>query len=297
MTGITTADCNGITIAYETFGDPAAPPILLVMGLGTQMLAWRDGFCLMLADRGHYVIRFDNRDVGLSTHLDGDRPGQPIATFLGRPPAYLIPDMADDAAGLIAALQLDGAHVVGVSMGGCIAQALAIGHPGVIRSLTSISSSTGSRRVGRPRLDIAARVLLRRPASSRADAIASSVATWRRIGSTGYPFDVESVERLAGESYDRRYDPAGGTRQLAAILGSPDRTDALRAVTVPALVLHGEADPLITVSGGAATAAAILDSRLLTFPGMGHDLPEPLWPRFVQEISGLVGTAEAAAAA
>jgi len=284
---------NGISLAYETFGDPGAVPILLVMGLGTQMIAWRDGFCERLAERGHYVTRFDNRDIGLSTHLDDARPGQPVAAFFGRAPAYLIPDMAADAAGLITELGVGSAHVVGVSMGGCISQALTLAHPQLVRSLTSISSSTGSRRVGRPRFEVAARMLLRRPAANRDEAIARSVATWRRIGSPGYPFDLAAVQALAGEAYDRRYDPAGGARQFAAILGSPDRTAVLDKVAVRTLVMHGEADPLIGVSGGAATAAAIPGARLVTFPGMGHDLPEALWPRFVEEIVANVAAGEA----
>lgn len=285
MSEIRTAPSNGITIAYQTFGDESAVPILLIMGLGTQMIGWRDGFCELLAERGHYVIRFDNRDIGLSTHLDQAAPGRPIAAFAGRRPAYLIADMADDAAGLVTALELPSVHVVGVSMGGCISQQLAIAHPELVRSLTSISSSTGSRRVGRPHLEVAARMVLRRPAANRTEAIAAGVKLWQRIGSPGYPVDIDLVGQLIGEAYDRRFDPVGGSRQFAAILGSPDRTAALHNVDVPTLVMHGEADPLITISGGAATAAAIPGARLVTFPGMGHDLPEPLWPRFVDEIS------------
>jgi pimeloyl-ACP methyl ester carboxylesterase len=290
--GVRDASVNGVTLAYETFGDSAAPPVLLVMGLGTQMIAWHDVFCEMLADQGHHVIRFDNRDIGLSTHLDDLPPGKPVGAFLGRRPSYLVPDMADDAAALLAELTPEGAHVVGVSMGGCISQSLTLRHPSLVRSLTSISSSTGSRRVGRPRLDIARTMITRRAASSREEAIALSVATWRRIGSPGYPFDLARVERLAGEAYDRRYDPAGVSRQFAAILGSPDRTAALATVEVPTLVLHGEADPLITVSGGIATADAIPGAELITFPGMGHDLPEPLWPRFVEAITGVTAKGE-----
>jgi pimeloyl-ACP methyl ester carboxylesterase len=293
MIEIRMAQSNGVTLAYQTFGDPGAVPILLVMGLGTQMIAWRDGFCALLAERGHYVTRFDNRDIGLSTHLDDATPGQPVTAFLGRAPAYLVPDMADDAAGLITELGVGSAHVVGVSMGGCISQSLTLAHPQLVRSLTSISSSTGSRRVGRPRFDVAARMLVRRPAANREEAIALSVATWRRIGSPVYPFDLTAIQAIAGEAYDRRYDPAGGARQFAAILGSPDRTAALSSVAAPTLVLHGEADPLIGVTGGAATAAAIPGARLVTFPGMGHDLPEALWPQFVDEISANVAAGEA----
>jgi pimeloyl-ACP methyl ester carboxylesterase len=293
MSSIRTVPSNGITLAYEAIGDALDVPVLLVMGLGGQMLAWDDGFCTMLADRGHRVIRFDNRDIGLSTHLDDAASGRPVSAFLGRRPGYLIADMAEDAAGLIDRLGLGSVHVVGVSMGGCISQSLTLAHPGLVRSLTSISSSTGSRRVGHPRLDVAAKLLLRKPAANRAEAIALSVSMFRRIGSPGYPFDIDRVRRISGRAYDRRYDPAGGKRQFAAILGSPDRTAALSGVAVPTVVLHGRADPLIGVSGGAATAGAIPGARLVTFPGMGHDLPEPLWPRFVDEITENVRIGEA----
>ncbi len=293
MSPVRVVPSNGISIAYETLGNPSAVPVLLVMGLGGQMIAWDDDFCTMLADRGHHVIRFDNRDIGLSTHLDQAAPGRPVGAFLGRRPAYVIADMAQDTAGLIAQLDVGSVHVVGVSMGGCISQSLTLGHPQLVRSLTSISSSTGSRRVGHPRLDVAATLLLRKPAKDREEAIALSESMFRRIGSPGYPFDVERLRRISGLAYDRRYDPAGGRRQFAAILGSPDRTSALRSVAVPALVMHGEADPLIGVSGGAATAAAIPHARFVRFTGMGHDLPEPLWARFADEITRTVEAGEA----
>ncbi len=275
---------NGLTIAYQSFGDPGGVPVLLVMGLGTQMLGWPDEFCQQLADAGHHVTRFDNRDIGLSTHLDDLPPGQPVAAFLGRRPAYLLTDMARDAAELIGALGRDSMHVVGVSMGGCISQVLTLEHPNRVRSLTSMSSSTGSRRVGRPRLDIARRTVTQKRARSRQELIDLGLANWRRIGSPGYPADEERLRRRLGESYDRRYDPAGTARQFAALLAAPDRTAALASVDVPTLVLHGEADPLIGVSGGRATARAVPGARLVTFPGMGHDLPEALWPAFVTEI-------------
>ncbi len=292
MSSIRTVPTNGITLAYETFGDPAHVPVLLVMGLGTQMIAWHDEFCELLADRGHYVIRFDNRDIGLSTHLHDERPGRPIAAFAGRKPGYLIPDMADDAAGLLEQLVPGGAHVVGVSMGGCISQTLAIHRPDLVRSLTSISSSTASRRVGRPRLDVAAMMLSRRPATNRPEAIEASIATWKRIGSPGFPFNQARTAQLAGEAYDRCYDPAGVSRQFAAILGTPDRTAALRRLDLPTVVLHGEADPLIAVSGGRATATAVPGARLVTYPGMGHDLPDALWPSFADEIAAVAAKGE-----
>ena len=292
MRAVRVVPSNGIDIAYETFGDVSDVPVLLVMGLGGQMVAWDDEFCALLAGCGHYVIRFDNRDIGLSTHLDQAASGKPVSAFLGKRPAYLIADMAQDAAGLIEQLDVGSVHVVGVSMGGCISQALTLAHPEQVRSLTSMSSSTGSRRVGHPRLDVVATLLLRKPGKNRDEAIALSESMFRRIGSPGYQFDAERLRRTAGLAYDRRYDPAGVGRQFAAILGSPDRTAALADVAVPTLVMHGEADPLIGVSGGRATAAAVPNSRLVTFPGMGHDIPEPLWPRFVDEISDIVEAGE-----
>ena len=182
MSAVRVVPSNGIDIAYETFGDASDVPVLLVMGLGGQMVAWDDEFCALLAGCGHYVIRFDNRDIGLSTHLDQAASGKPVSAFLGRRPAYLIADMAQDAAGLIEQLDVGSVHVVGVSMGGCISQALTLAHPEQVRSLTSMSSSTGSRRVGHPRLDVVATLLLRKPGKNRDEAIALSESMFRRIG-------------------------------------------------------------------------------------------------------------------
>lgn len=290
---VRTTLANGLTLAHQSFGDPADLPILLVMGLGTQMLGWPAEFCQLLADAGHHVTRFDNRDMGLSTHLDDLPPGQPVTAFFGRTPPYLLADMAQDTAELIGALGHENMHVVGVSMGGCISQVLTLEHPHRVRSLTSMSSTTGSRRVGRPRLDIARRMVTQKAAQTKQEAIELGLANWRRTGSPGYPFDEDRQRRRVSESWDRRYDPAGNARQFAALLAAPDRTAALAAVAVPTLVLHGEADPLIGVSGGRATARAIPGARLVTYPGMGHDLPEALWPAFVAEIGRTVAQGEA----
>ncbi len=297
MSGIEYAPCGQITIAYETFGETDAVPVLLVMGLGSQMLAWPDGFCEQLADRGHRVVRFDNRDSGLSTHLPDSPSGTVYGAFLRRRAAYLMSDMAADTAGLVDHLGHDSVHVVGVSMGGCISQTMVLQNPSVARSLTLISSSTGSRRVGHPHPDVVRRMLTRRPAGSRDEAVEQALSMWRRIGSPGYQLDEQRVRRLAGVAYDRAYDPSGGSRQLAAILASPDRTVALRSLSLPTLVLHGLADPLIGVSGGRALTAAIPDARLVTYPGMGHDLPEPLWPTFVDEICDVIALGEKASRA
>ena len=284
-----------IEIAYETFGSPGDPALLLIMGLGMQMLAWRDDLCWLLADQGFCVIRFDNRDVGLSTHLDdGPEPDLPelIAGDHSSAP-YPIEDMAEDALGLLNGLGIERAHVVGASMGGYIAQALAIRRADRVLSLTSIMSSP-SVGVGRATREAQA-VLLTPPTTSRHAAGRRAVEVMRVIGSPDYPFDEQEVAELARRAYDRHADSRGVLRQLAAIVVSNDRTEALRGLRVPALVIHGEADQLVQLDGGKATAAAIPGARLLTFPGMGHDLPKALWPPIVAAIADLARGAGAAA--
>ncbi|MEU8246037.1 alpha/beta hydrolase [Nonomuraea sp. NPDC048916] len=274
------AAVNGIEIAYEGFGSPAGRPLLLIMGLGAQLIHWDDDLCELLAEQGHHVVRFDNRDAGLSTHFhDEDVPE------LGASSPYVLDDMADDAAGLMDALGWPGAHVVGASMGGMIAQALAIRHPERVSSLTSIMSTPGPA-VAQP-TPAAGAVLFAPPAPDRETALARALETWAVIGSPGYELDRERIVRLTGLAFDRCYDPAGTTRQLAAILASPDRTESLAGVGVPSLVIHGEDDQLVPLAGGQATAAAIPGATLLTYPGMGHDLPRPLWPDIVGAITKL----------
>ncbi|GII03929.1 alpha/beta fold hydrolase [Planobispora takensis] len=274
------ASANGIEIAYDTFGSPSGRPLLLIMGLASQMIHWDEEFCGLLADRGHYVIRFDNRDVGESTHLhDAGAPAP------GTDAPYLVGDMADDAAGLLDALGLEAAHVVGVSMGGMIAQSMAIRHPGRVLSLTSIMSTPSPQAA--PPTDAAMAALMSPPSPDRETAIARALETWKVIGSPGYPLDEERIARIAGLSYDRAYDPAGVARQLTAIISSGDRAPRLKELSVPALVLHGEQDQLVPPAGGIATADAIPGARLVTYPGMGHDLPRALWGDFVAEISTL----------
>lgn len=293
MTAPATVSSNGLTLAYESFGDPADPTVLLVMGLATQMLAWEDGFCAALVERGHHVVRFDNRDVGLSTHLSDLPAGRPVSTFFGRQqPPYLMADLADDTAGLITGLGLGPVHVVGISMGGCIAQTLAIRRPDLVASLTSIASSTGSRRVGHPKLATAYRLLTRPTVASREEAVALKLTVYRQQASPAYPLRLDAMREIAGTSWDRSYDPDGAARQFAAILGSPDRTAQLRGLDLPALVIHGLSDPLINASGGRATAAAIPGAKLLTFAGMGHEIPEPLWAPVADGIAAVARTAE-----
>jgi pimeloyl-ACP methyl ester carboxylesterase len=271
------ANVNGIEIEYVTEGDPSDPALLLVMGLGAQLTTWPQGFVDGLRERGFFVILYDNRDSGLSTKFEGlpDIAALFTGTDLSST-TYRIEDMADDGAALLAALGIARAHVVGASMGGMITQALVINHPELFLSASSIMSTTGDRTVGAPTGE-AMTALLRPVATSRDEAIQASVEGSLVIGSPGYPTDEGILRERAAAAYDRSYCPDGTARQLGAILGSPDRTEGLHGVRMPFLVVHGEADPLVTLSGGEATAAAVPGSKLLTFPGMGHDLPEPLW--------------------
>lgn len=271
-----TAHVNGIDIEYLTEGDPSDPPLLLVMGLGGQLTAWPQGFVDGVRDRGFFTIRFDNRDCGLSTKFEGTP--EFTALFSGDPSTapYRVEDMADDAAALLGELGVARTHVVGVSMGGMITQALVINHQERFLSACSIMSTTGDRTVGVPTGE-AVTALMRPVATSRDEAIEASLEGSRVIGSPQYPTDESELRERAAAAYDRSYCPDGTARQLAAILASPDRTEGLRGVRLPFLVIHGEADPLVTLSGGQATSAAVPGSKLITIPGMGHDLPEELW--------------------
>jgi pimeloyl-ACP methyl ester carboxylesterase len=293
--GVQQARVGDLEIAYETFGEPDDTPVLLVMGLATQMVGWPDDFCRGLAERGLFVVRFDNRDTGLSTHLD-DAGAPDIMTVLGGDHSsvpYGLADLADDTVGLLDALGLGSAHVVGASMGGMIAQLVALRHPARVRSLTSIMSTTGDPAVGAP-AEAAMAVLLAPPASDREGAVQRAVDTYRVIGSPGFEFDETGLRQRAGLSFDRAYDPAGVARQLAAILTTADRTPDLARITAPTLVIHGAHDALMNVSGGRATAAAIPDAELLVVDGMGHDLPREVWPELLDRITALIGRAEGA---
>jgi pimeloyl-ACP methyl ester carboxylesterase len=284
---VRTVPANGITIAYETFGSPGDPPLLLVMGLATQMLAWHEEFCQALADRGFFVVRFDNRDIGLSTHMSGAPEPDVMAAIFGdySSASYRLEDMADDTVALMDGLDIRGAHLVGASMGGMIAQTVAIRHPSRVRSLTSIMS-TPSPKVGEPTREALA-VLIAAPAANREEAVERTVAAFQVIGSPGYQLDEAWLREIAGTAYDRAYDPVGVARQLVAIQASGDRTAALGQVRVPTLVVHGDRDPLVQVEGGYATAKAIPDAELLVMPGMGHNLPRELWPTILDRITEL----------
>jgi pimeloyl-ACP methyl ester carboxylesterase len=279
------ARVGGLDLCYQTFGADDDPALLMVMGLGTQMVMWDDELCETLADRDLRVIRFDNRDIGRSTILrDRGVPTLRQTVLRDRRAApYSLDEMAGDAVGLLDQLGIESAHVVGASMGGMIAQLIAINHPRRARSLVSIMSTTGSRRVGLPRPGMIP-LLLRRPRPDREGYVSDMVGTLRAIGSKRYPSETERLRALAERCYERGHDRSGTPRQLAAIQTAPDRTKDLRRLRLPAAVIHGADDPLIRVSGGRATAKAIPGARLLMLDGMAHDLPRPLWPQVVETI-------------
>jgi pimeloyl-ACP methyl ester carboxylesterase len=286
-----------IEICFETFGDPADPALLLVMGLGTQMLGWHEDFCADLAGRGFHVIRYDNRDIGRSTILSG----APVPT-LGqiirrdkRAASYTLAEMAADGVGLLDHLGIERAHLVGVSMGGMIAQTIAARRPERVLSLTSIMSSTGSRWRGQPALKTY-RQFLRPVSTDRATYIAQTAALFDIIGSPGFDRDDDDLRSLLGAMYDRGHDAGSVARQLGAILASGDRTAELRHITAPTLVIHGTADKLVAPSGGRATARAIPGARLLMIEGMGHDLPRGAWPQLIDAIVENASHASAGAA-
>ena len=279
------ATVGELELCYETFGDRADPALVLVMGLGTQMIAWRDDFCAGLADRGFFVVRFDNRDVGRSTtldHLPVPTRGQLVRRDK-RAASYTLEDMALDVVGLLDRLEIEQAHVVGASMGAMIAQTVAAQHPARVLSLVSIMGSTGSRWSGQPRLR-SAMLLLSAPPADRDGFAERMVKTFTIIGSPGFERDEAELRRFAHATFDRGRNPAAGSRHLAAILALGDRTSALRQITAPTLVIHGSADTLVRPSGGRATAKAIPDSRLLEIQGMGHDLPREAWPQIIDAI-------------
>lgn len=276
---------NGVRLCYQTFGSPGDEPLLLVMGLGGPMTWWDPRLCEQLAEAGFYVIRYDNRDIGRSTRLSG-RVGLPqlVKAFLGvrvRPP-YTISDLAADAVGLLDALGIGSAHVCGMSMGGMIVQTLAVEHPDRVRSVVSIMSTTGKRSVGWQHPSILP--VLLKPARGREEYVAGGIAIERLIGSPGFPADKDATRRRLEDTWDRGLWSQGVARQMLAVLTQPDRTRALREVGVPFTVVHGLADRMVHVSGGRATSMAVPGAELLLIQGMGHDLPEALWPTFVRVI-------------
>jgi len=279
---------SGIDLCYDSFGDPGDPALLLIMGLSGPMTWWSTQFCEQLAERRYFVIRFDNRDIGHSTKLSGRqlRRADAVSAFVRGPrghPPYTLSDMAADAIGLLDHLAITQAHVMGASMGGMIAQTLAIEYPARVLSLISIMSTTGRRAVGwqHPRI---IPFLLRGRAAERDEYVRRSLTVRRVIGSPGFASDPDEERRLAEETYDRGLSPDGVIRQMQAITAQPDRTAALGRLEVPALVVHGMSDRMVHVSGGRATAAAIPGSELILVPGMGHDLPKKVWPMLFDAI-------------
>lgn len=284
------AAVNGIEIYYETQGDPAGEPLLLVMGLGGQLVAWDQAMVDLLVERGFHVIRFDNRDVGLSTSFRHtyDTAGGMAAFFAGEQPQppYRISDMAADAAGLVEHLGLERVHVLGVSMGGMISQQFAIDHHEKLATLTSIMSTTGDPDVGSPTPEALTTLVgsFGQPVTNREEAVEAALMVWNVIGSPGH-VDPARVRRRAEESYDRNPDGSATIRQLLAIMTSPSRSEALGQVTAPTMVIHGEVDPLVTVSGGIRTAEVIPDAELHLIPGMGHDVHEAIWTDVMDLVS------------
>jgi pimeloyl-ACP methyl ester carboxylesterase len=277
---------RNIELCYDQTGDPDDPAVVLIAGLGQQLHSWPDDFVGALAGRGYHVTRFDNRDAGRSTHMKY-RPPNPVAMFRGGDPRhqYHLGDMARDTVGLMDALGCADAHLVGISMGGMIAQTVAAHHPGRVRTLTSIMSTTGARRLGRPAPSTWRRMLTSRPPRTRAEAMDRAANMFSHIGSHGFPFDRQAVRTNAGIAWDRDPSPAGIVRQLTGIFASGDRTAELAQIDVPTLVIHGDRDRMVHPTGGAATARAIPGARLETIVGLGHDLPIGAWDRIIDLIT------------
>jgi pimeloyl-ACP methyl ester carboxylesterase len=284
----------GIDIAYQRAGKPDAPVVLLIMGIAAQSIHWPDAFCNALVEAGLQVIRFDNRDAGLSTHLTDAPPPNLPAVLAGdlSSASYTLSDMAADTVGFLDALGFGKAHMVGASMGGFIAQTIAIEHPERVRSLTSMMATTGNIQVGQPSPDVLREVFSGPPANTRDEVIQQRVRAFRAVGSPGYPADDREVAARAGRAYDRSHDPIGVARQAVASVASGDRTERLRRLDVPTLVIHGLADRMCDVSGGRATAEAIPGAELVLIEGMGHDLPPGLRRQLAGRIAEFVWRAE-----
>ncbi|MBL9011057.1 MAG: alpha/beta hydrolase [Alphaproteobacteria bacterium] len=288
---------NGIQIEYDTAGPHDGPPLLLVMGFGSQMTSWPVSFRDTLAASGFRVIRFDNRDVGLSQRFAGTPAARDVARAVaeGATPdvPYVLNDMAADAAGLLEALGIESAHIAGASMGGMIAQLVALNHPAKARSLISIFSTTGDPSLPRSTPEAQAALVSQPASTARADVVAHALKNRRVYASTRWAFDEEAVAALTAASYDRAFYPEGATRQYAAILASPPRTEALKRLALPALVMHGTADTLIPWQAGAHTAASIPGSEFVLLDGWGHDFPLPAIPVLTDYIAAFVRRAEA----
>jgi pimeloyl-ACP methyl ester carboxylesterase len=276
-------------LEYETFGDPKGQPLLLIMGLGAQMTTWEDEFCAQLADRGFHVIRFDNRDVGLSTWMEDAGDPDMASAFSGNPQAaYELDDLAADAAGLLESLDIPAAHIVGASMGGFIAQLVAINHPEKVLSLTSIMSGPGGTDAVPPKPEGAA-ILVVSPPETREERVEQAMSFRRVLLGPADPFDEAHERARATRSVDRAYYPPGVGRQLLAILAAKSRMERLRQVRVPTLVVHGVDDVLVPVENGRLVAEAVPGARLIEIDGMGHDLPKRAWPQVMDAIVEVAG--------
>ena len=284
------AKANGIELCYDTFGDPASPPLLLIMGLAAQMIAWDDDFCAQLAARGYHVIRFDNRDIGLSTRFTEAGVPDVSAAFMtamqGKPvkAPYVLRDMAADAVGLLDSLGIARAHVVGASMGGAIAQTMAIHHAPRLRTLTSIMSTTGAPGLPPPKPEALA-MLFKPTPTEQAAYFESYQQTWKVLRAGSFPLDEARDLTRAGQNFARGLNPAGVARQLMAILASGSRKEALAGVTVPTLVIHGDADPLVPVECGVDTSRSVPGAKLVILKDMGHALPISMWPQIIDTIA------------
>jgi pimeloyl-ACP methyl ester carboxylesterase len=286
------AKVGELEICYQTFGDPSDPPLLLIMGLGAQMIVWEDDFCAALAARGFWVVRFDNRDVGKSTKIDWTPPADPGKAVAERKPGekipapYLLKDMAADAVGLMDVLGIAGAHVVGASMGGMIAQELAIRWPKRVRTLTSIMSTTGDPSLPPPSPEVM-KVFTAPPPKTPEEYVEANVAAWRIFRGPGYPEDERRDRARALRAAARGFNPEGTQRQLLAVYASGSRKKTLPSIVAPTLVIHGADDPLAPLAAGEDTAASIPGARLVVLPHMGHSLPVAVWPRIIEEIAAL----------
>ncbi len=281
---VPTVAANGVEIYYEQVGSPTSAPLLLISGLGAQMSSWQEGFLARLANAGFWVTIYDNRDVGLSTWLDDLGVPDTAGILAGTTPApYLLSDMANDGAALVRALELGPVHVVGVSMGGMIAQQFAIDHPDLTRSLTSIMSTPAANVVGQPTPE-ALTTLVQPRSEEFEEFMVEEYAAWRLTAGSRYPLDEEWIRQQAADAWSRGRNADGVARQLAAVVASPDRRPLLASVTAPALVIHGLEDPLVTPSGGEATAAALANATYVTYEGVGHYLPAEIWDDVISQI-------------
>jgi pimeloyl-ACP methyl ester carboxylesterase len=294
LTNITQSDetivkINGVELCYDTFGNPSDPAILLIMGLGAQMIRWREEFLRPFAAEGFFVIRFDNRDVGKSSKFEEAGVPDVVSLMLGAQHGktvdvpYTLTDMAQDAIGLLDALKIKVAHIVGISMGGMIAQTLAINFPDRATTLTSIMSTTGNPELPTPKPE-AMMVLQQTPPDTREEYIESMIKGQRILSGPHFPIDEDYFRDFAGRAFDRSYYPQGTARQLAAVIASGSRKDALNALQMPTLIIHGDADPLVPVEGGRDTAASIPGAKLVIIKGMGHDIPEAAAPQVFEAI-------------